>query len=333
MTIGSGPAFPTGRTLAGWSRQLAPLRPIALRVVHATVYRVEVLTRLESPATPDPLDRLLLDAVELAPSEPGLPMFLPESVAEGLLSGLRRIGLVRRNHAGFSATEAGAIARRGERYPAPVFERRIFHLIENGPTAAAQFIPLPVNMMLPPALSPGDNLSLRPLEGAISRPDEWKRAVGFPTDVRHVYRTNEDADGPPAWLRVPVVRAETLTAALVKAEAAAGQWLGFAVRPEAGFALAGSEPILRFVELAVSMVFPEIAVPPDWPGAVRAGCTARGWPNEDVEACRVESDGLRLRVTVPSRLTGELRAITDDGWFFAGEGRSRAVAIVEIVAE
>jgi hypothetical protein len=305
---------------------------MALRAVHATVYRVEALARLESPANPSQLDSLLLEAVALAPTNPGRHLSAPARLAEGLLEGLRRFGLVRREGGKLVTTEAGSAARRGETYPASAFERRVFHLIDNAPTAAAQFLQLPVNLTLP-STEAGDTFSLRPLREAATRPDEWKRSAGFPTDVRQVYDAGDNGDDLPVWLRVPVVRAESLTAALVKAEAASGQWLAFAVRPDVGFALAGSEPILRLGETVATAVFPEIAAQPDWIGTFRAVCAARGWAAEDVEACRVVVEGIRLRVTVPARLAGATRAVADDGWFLAGEGRSRAAASVEIVAE
>jgi hypothetical protein len=329
MTTGAGPAFPAGRTLAGWSRQLAPLRPQALWVAHLTVYRVEALARTEHPATPDPLHRLVLDAVDVGPADLDRRLRLGRPAQYRLLDELERAGLVVRSAGGFVLTESGRAARRGDPYPAPSHARRVFHLVENRPTAAPHFLPLPPDLRLSTAPVPTEGFELGPLRESASRPDDWKRAWGFPADVREVLGPGEGGavNGTPAWQRVPLVRAERLTAALVRAaDAAVGPWLGFAVRPDAGFALAGSEPIFRLGDSAAE-AFPELARPPDWASAWRAWCESRGVPGE----ARLEVEGVTLRAGVPAGAEGV--RVGAEEWVLAGEGRSRAAARVELAAE
>jgi len=73
-----------------------------------------------------------------------------------------------------------------------------------------------------------------------------------------------------------------------------------------------------------------------WRHAWRAWCHPRGLPVAEVDACILERQGCRLRVTAVPRLIERLRTARSDvfkgeAWLLAGTGRLRAAAQVELV--
>ena len=85
-------------------------------------------------------------------------------------------------------------------------------------------------------------------------------------------------------------------------------------------------------------VLPELAeeLPPDaWRQAWQAWGQAHGRQPEEVEACSLEHKGIRLRVTTPPALAEQLHAwrgdLKGEAWVFAGEGRLRRAALIEVL--
>src|SRR6516225_6397617 len=88
MTAAPSLAFPGGRKLAGWWRQLAAYRPLGLWVGHLLLHHVEAAVRLSHPRRPDPLTLFLLRALALAgPENEGRPA-PPDAVLDRLDSRL-----------------------------------------------------------------------------------------------------------------------------------------------------------------------------------------------------------------------------------------------------
>src|SRR5207249_2985812 len=100
MNAVSSLIFPSGRTLAGWWRLLAPQRPLALWVGYLFLHRLEALVSLHLPGPVDFLTRSLLHALSLeAPALALLPrlqarLHLEPALLRRLLAVLVGEGLV-----------------------------------------------------------------------------------------------------------------------------------------------------------------------------------------------------------------------------------------------
>src|SRR5262245_59187829 len=82
---------PPGHTIAAWWRQLAPLQPRRLWLVDWLVHHLEVLARCSRPSLLEPLQRILLGALDLGPidsSRLGQRLGQPNALASRLLAEL-----------------------------------------------------------------------------------------------------------------------------------------------------------------------------------------------------------------------------------------------------
>jgi hypothetical protein len=336
--------FPSGRVLAGWWRQLAPLAPRALAVARILLHHVEALVLSERSTPLDPLASFVLRALSQSASLPlaDLEGRVPvgRQFLRRVLAGLTAGALAEVDDGGhWRATGAGrAVAEAGEDRRAG-YERRTFHFRD---TAPAPFLPLevaPGHEVKPP---PGWRFDPAVLRHCVEQPPDWKHRHGFPPEVRAVL-TSDSADAPgepPAWQRVLVDRPESLILALVIVPAAAleGDLRGFAVEPR-GWHLNGARPALSLGP-GWPEVFPELASEPPaeaWRGAWRAWCQGRGVPPGEADACVLSHDGPVLRVEAPRQLLGRLHstngeASRDEVWLLAGDGAVRTAARVELTA-
>ncbi len=335
-------AFPGGRTLAGWWRQLAPWKPQAWWVGHLLLHRVEALVRVARSARPDALHALLLQAIALGPDEP------LDRLDQRLHLGIQLLARVAR-----SLTDAGllAVAEGGRLVPTPtgrdvlsrgeyrtaVHERRVFYFVEPGlPDQVPHFLPLkdPPSVFLPAA--PEWRFDPTWLSEAVARPVEWKRRFGFPAEVEEVVLGPDEFRPGETWRRVVLDRPERLPlAAVLAAKPEGGQrLLGFAVRQDS-WQLQSEEPLVSLEE-GWQEAFPTLARGPsaaDWEETWRSWCQPRGFPSE---AASLQPEAHRLRVTVSARLLERLRATRSDAlrgeaWLLAGPGSLRAAAQIDIV--
>jgi hypothetical protein len=124
--------------------------------------------------------------------------------------------------------------------------------------------------------------------------------------------------------------------ALVEEEGRGERLLGFAVQQD-GWALRATSPTFA-LGAGWRDLFPQLAaeVPLDaWRQAWRAWCQPRSLPPAEVEACTLERQDYRLRITAPRRLVERLRtarsdALKGEAWLLAGTGGVRSVALVEL---
>jgi hypothetical protein len=174
------------------------------------------------------------------------------------------------------------------------------------------------------------------LQECLHRPESWKARHRFPTDVSAILLPGPDVSD---WRRVVLDRPELLTALLAELEPVRGggaRLAGFAVQPP-GWALRREAPLVEFEE-GFEEVFPDLAQGPPaqaWAQAWQAWCQPRGLPRAEVEQCRVEYGGHRLRVDAPPRLVERLRAAQSDAvkqeaWLLAGSGPGRAAARIDL---
>src|SRR5262245_29832848 len=68
MTVASPLAYPGGRTLATWWKQLAPWQPDSFWFGQLLLHRLEALTRVHRSCSIEPLLFLVIRALDLAPA-------------------------------------------------------------------------------------------------------------------------------------------------------------------------------------------------------------------------------------------------------------------------
>jgi hypothetical protein len=371
MTTAAPLAFPGGRVLAGWWRQLAPAPgtedrqagPRALWVGRLLLHRVETLVRVSRPQRPDTFTLLILGAV--AETETATVPAIDARLHLGpdvLGQTLRRLGSEGLTWAGtdgaWKLTPLGQEALDRGEYRRLGQERRAFHFVDRRPgpatpePAAFHFLNLRLPAGVSAAAPEGWEFDPRALQTCLGQPPEWKQAFGFPEEVEHIYGLGAERTGagpaetPPAWQQVILDRPEHLLTVFVlvsappPGEAAAGgqeRLLGFAVRQE-GWVLQAEEPAFTLTQ-GWTEVFPELGeepAPEAWRQAWRSWCQPRSLPAAEYDACKLERQEYRLRVLAPKRLVDRLRAARSDAlkgeaWVLAGTGNLRPAALLEIV--
>lgn len=363
MTAASPLVFPGSRTVAGWWRQLASYQPSSLWIAHLHGHRVEALIRA---GRAHPLDQLwLLVLGALARLMPGSLAQLNERLCLGrpfLFQTLRELEQHFLVTAGpqecWSLTDAGRHALASGDYPSPVYERRVFHYIEDHQSHSAfHFVPLSSDRPGAPSNSDHRPFDIASLRDSIRQPIEWKERHHFPRDVQDVIeiaavhengdaetslyrstggraRSNELSD----WKKVVVDAPFRLALTLVRAapEPGAECLHGFAFRPD-GWLLDSSKPLFT-LSAGWQETFPGLAadLPVErWSQAWRTWCQPRGLVPFETEPCRFEKQGHLLRLIITPRYAARLRthgqSFRNDVWLFAGESGIREAALLEIV--
>jgi hypothetical protein len=348
MTVAAPLLFPGSRTLSGWWRQLDPWRPRALWVGHLLLHRVEALVELSRPRRTDPILQLVLRALRL--DDTADARTVPERLEEVerllhlerplLAQVVRRLeaeGLIQ-TRAGRWLTPLGDQAAEQGEYPQMARERRVFYFLDGTRTGRRpHFLPLkrPGHAAGPPP--DGWNFDVADLDACLRQGAEWKRRHGFPEEVQELVPPGPNATA--AWQSVILDRAERLVAALILAPPDDGgeRLLGFAVQEET-WVLEATEPVFT-LRAGWPEAFLELGRDPSleqWRDAWRAWCQPRGLPVEEVNTCRLERQGHRLKVGAPTRLlerlqTGRGDALRGKAWVLAGEGPYRAAAVIDLI--
>jgi hypothetical protein len=349
MTAAAALAYPGGRALGGWWRQLAPLRPRALWVAHLFLHHVEAHVRVGRPCRPDRLSRLALEAVALsAPGPVHERLHLGPQAAGRVLRELEQAGLVKSAETGLVLTGLGASVRQHGEYSRVTYERRAFYFVDG---AVPRFLALRPGAATSWPAAADWHFDVAWLKECLLRPAEWKRCHGFPLDVDEVVDLMESppAGGEPAdptapdgatdWQRVVLDRAERLLVALVLAPDSGGgeRLLGFSVQ-QRDWSVDTTRPVLELGSCWQETFSPlrEDPAAERWRQAWRGWALGSGLPVPEVDACRLERVGHRLRVLAPKAVIDRLRAaraeaLRGDTWLLAGEERLRAAAAIEIV--
>src|SRR5947209_4896883 len=290
-------AWPGGRVLAGWWRQLAPYRPESLWVAHLLLHHVEALVRVAQPISLDPFAVHVLRALALSVRQTAgdldRRLHLGAPVVLRLLAGLAAEGLAAGEPgAGWAVTDAGRRAVTEGRYARPRHERRTFHFVEGGPPEPApRFLNLTGHACTPWPAGEGWAFDPHALAACVGRPAAWKERHGFPPDVEEVVGLDAAAPAVPPWQRVMLDRPERMSAALVHAAGEDGgrRLLGFAFRQE-GWALETDQPAFA-LGAGWEEVLPDLAEEPPveaWRQAWLAWSQPRALPPADTAACRFE---------------------------------------------
>lgn len=339
--------FPSGRTLAGWWRQLASWQPRAIWVGHLLLHQVEALVGLTRSCRPDPFTLLTLKALASGPTLAALEkrLHLERALVRQLLRQLEADRLAEAVPSDqWTLTPLGRQALDEGSYLGIGYQRRVFYFVESeesGQAPSYLHLAQPLCDPWPAAANWGFDVGL--LEASIHRSTEWKQAHGFPQEVHSVLGIEATSPGGPAqaesWQRVILDRPERLATALaLTGRPGEGERLvGFAVQP-GSWTLQTAEPAF-VLGAAWPEVFPDLAqeVSVDlWRQAWRTWCQPRNLPAPDVEACALQQRDYHLSVLVPHRLLDRLRsarsdALKGEAWLLAGTGRLRAAALLDVV--
>jgi hypothetical protein len=350
MTPVSSLVFPGSRTLGGWWKHLVLLQPRAFWVGHLLLHRVEALAASHLLSRLDSLSLFVLRALALAGAgslqDLDQRLHLGAPLLRQLLRQLESDKLVQREEAeGWSLTMLGRQGVEQGSYERVHQERRAFHFVENEQTAVSPHF---LKLQDPSAAltwSGADGWHFEPgqLQACVGRALEWKQRFGFPLEVEQILdaragENDSSAGASEAWQRIVVDRPERLVVALVLVPAGESgeRFLGFGVQPE-GWVLQTAAPAF-VLDADWQEVFPDLPANPaldHWRHAWRSWCQPRGVPAAEVDACALERQGCRLRVSAPPRLVERLRAARSDvfkseAWVLAGTGRLRTAAQIEL---
>lgn len=225
----------------------------ALDLVH-----LDAPVRVVRPEPLDPLQRLLLRAVESAPA--GLEdldarLGLGRGPLFRWLGELCAAGLIRLDDR-YAVTAAGSAALADGTAPRPATERRRFTFVVGG-----DGIPRFLGWTAPPAAPlPAPQADARWVAECVARPAVWKRQVGFPEDV---LGADLPTDAPPAaaWRRLTVASGERPAVAV-------------ALTGDGGLSVHGADasPTAR-IDAGWEEIFPEVVSRPTEPRAD----VGRGW--------------------------------------------------------
>jgi hypothetical protein len=313
---------------------LQRLRPRAVWLHHLLLHRVEATTAVSRFAPLDSLNLLLLEALA-APSDRPLSvrLGLEAALLNRLLADLQACGCTAAEAGSWTLTEEGRRLLREGREPCTQQECRTFWFVEGeAKHPGARFLPLdnpPVSLW---PQTETWRFDVRVLRECLERNEEWKRAAGFPLDVRAIH------DGTSDWRQIVLERAEQLPALFVLTEEERLE--GFAVQTQ-GWHVQSERPVLSLVS-GWREAMPELADEvelPEWRQAWRSWGQPRGLPAGELEACVLEPQGLRLRVQAPQPLLERLRssrsdALKGEAWLLAGGAeRTRTAALIELGEE
>lgn len=332
--------------LAGWWKQLAPLRPQNLRLGHLLLHRIEAPVTRRTRTPLESLAALVLQAVAL--QAPATIADLDHLLSIGspfllrLLQKLRSLALVETDSAErWLPTSEGRQALADGGYARVEQDRPIFSFVQGElHSHAPQFLPLASHPAAKPwSEAEGSEFDAQVLRACFLQPRSWKLAHGFPPDVELVEAPAGAQKTDAQWQQIILDRPEHLLVAAVQTtDAHRGErLLGFAAQAET-WSMDTAVPV---IDLGANWreILPDLDVEPplaQWQHAWRSWCQPRNLPVAEVDACRLERQEYRLRVTTDHRFVERLRAARSDilkneAWLVAGSGRVRTAARVDLV--
>lgn len=334
-------AFPGGRALAAWWRQLTDRQPRVMWTGHLLLHHLEALIERTEQRRPDPIDLLILKVLLMFPGG-GLDR-LDQSLHMGpqllsqVLRGLVRDGLVQQQGAGWNVTPLGKQALAGGEYPRHVEERRRFYFRATAPERPPHYLRLDRAGTEPWKPAPGWSFDVPLFQAAVAQTVAWKEAHGFPTDVEKVVSQKAPPMHhliPSAWKRVILDRPERLPAVLIQTAGEGGErLLAFGLRQE-NWTLASGEPVMTLGTVWPE-VFPELMQAPsdaECRQAWEQWCQAHGRSDQAAEATATAIQGHQLQVSGSSALQAACgEAIRDEPWVLIGTGLIRRAAMLKIV--
>lgn len=317
--------FPGNRTLAGWWRQFAPLRPKALWVAHFPLQTLELKVETARPSPLDRQTRVLLEAVQsCSDSRRRLDsrLGLPASFVETLLTPLRESHLIETpSTEGPRLTPIGDAALREGRFTVLESRRRTFSLLALETSQRLIYVPFTTQLRLPEwEGSVAMETLVRPeaIRPFLDAGPGEKEERGFPLDV---VRLIEDRDDP---LAIPYHRTERLSAAIFAVPQGSGETRLqlYPVRPET-WSLPTLDPLL--------VLYPDdvpARTEAEWREAWLEWCRSRNVLNLETEGAVLSVEESQVRVRLPETLSGTMSRQFEEWmkgelWLLAGGERVR----------
>lgn len=344
MTLPRPAAFPGGRVLAGWWKQLSNWRPQALWIGSISLERVEAFCQIHHVLPLTPLDGTVLSSLNAeSPVETALldkSWGLGTALLDRLLGRLAGQGTVARSGRGWTLTEKGVRARRDRAMPSLRAERRAFWFLADlqDPQTRTFVVPSTTAFFQSVESNQIDGRSLEALRGCARKDAEWKKSRGFPLDVESVLvpEGRGPSSGRADWERIVVVHPYRVQAALISYVRSSGN-LGVAAFPyqEHGWTLAPT-PVF---DLAVGWeeVFSRLPLTPgddELANTWQRWLAQRGMSGPVVERYRLERQGARIFVLPPNDAPDVLGGPRSDltrgeAWLILGEGGLRRAVLLE----
>jgi hypothetical protein len=342
MSAGASLAFPGGRTLAAWWRQLAPYHPEALWVGYLTFHRVEAPVSCQRLHQLPAFEYLALKALDLLAGPGALQtiadqLHLDAPLVRQMVCELQRAGLVGPPAEGtVQLLEMGRQALAHGTFVRPERQRRTFHFWHADwplPDAlpASRFVAFAHPDKLLWLAAPQTAFDVELLRSCIEQSETWKERHGFPLDVMELLTLSAGA-AVERWEEVLVAYPQRLFAAVARTRNESGE-------PH----LVAWTAQTRNWELQASQ--PAFVIPHDpeewfgpsrweesWRHAFVEWCQQRQLTAEP-EQCQLRVQGQRLLVTGPGlvvdRLRGGKGTAKSETWLLAGDGTVRAAARLE----
>jgi hypothetical protein len=345
MTFPRAAAFPGGRILAGWWKQLAAWRPQSLWIGSIALERVEALCSIRQSEPLAPLDGILLASLDThVPTETSLldrRLGVGQVLLGRLLAKLEHHGTVTGNGQGWVLTEAGMRARQNSTLPGSRVERRSFWFVAELDDSKSQsfVVPTTPGTFQPVESNRIDRGSLESLLTCVQKDKTWKQARGFPLEVESIitpegtYESNDLA----AWEKIVIVHPYRLQAALITYRKESGN-PGLAAFPyqEHGWSL-GVRPAF---DLAATWqeVFRHLPLEPAEEIVVEAWrkwLAQRGMTGPAMDRYRLERHAERIGVVHPAGLPDVLGAPRGDlargeAWLILQDGHLRRAMPMEM---
>jgi hypothetical protein len=321
MSSGSSLGFPGGRTLAAWWRHLSGWHPEAIWIGYLTLHRLEALVCALRPHTLPPFETLVLKAMALHRGADagalGKFLHLAPSLVGQVQRHLQQDGLLQ--SAGRDLTDAGWQALQQGNYLRPCRQRRAFyfwHAAWHQPPPS-RFVALAHADQQPWLASPDVPCAVEPLCACVERSAEWKRAHGFPLEVREVGTS-------ASWEHVVLAAPQRLFAAVIRT---AGTLVALAVQTRT-WELQTNQPAWIVPDEDWMQAAPDSA----WRQTFVEWCRQRQIGSEEAAACGLTWRADRLLVQGPDAVEERLRAAKGEAWVLAGDGPVRAAARLEPLA-
>jgi hypothetical protein len=344
MSLVTSLPFPSGRTLAGWGKQLASLEPLSWWVGHVLVHRVEAAVSADESLPLSPENHFILQTLDRHSRAASLAelekeIHLPAPLLGQILRRHIATGWVETAASHYRLTASGQTALAEGRGRSVVCRREVFSFLERRDAAGARaaapvFIPLDAAHVGKPSAEtlPFDKDWL---SACVSQERDWKEAHGFPVQVLSLLDAaskNGDELEWPAWKKVIVDRLEELSLVLVQGQKDPQRFLGFTFRVS-DWRLDLAQPVLSGPWQASFEAAPSAEACRE---AWLAWARPRNLPQADMEACEVTLSGSALRLRASHRLVDLLRQgksdiLKGEAWVLLGSGDIRRAARLELL--
>ena len=329
-------AFPGGRTLAGWRRQLAAHAPECCWAGYLSFHRIDAPVLTESPHKIPPFELLVLKAAVTHQSQISISRLhdwlqLEPGLINSVLTFLTREGLLKVTENGAMATEAGRQAAAHGEYPKTRSERRSFYfwLGDWAEHPSSRFVNLSQPDQIPWLASPPIPFAPEQLVHCIQQTPAWKHEHGFPRGIKEALC--QSAGSPPDDLdQVMVATPTRFFAVVARSRSIQGTvLLGFAVNVRT-WEMHAAAPAFRMPE-DPPVWFP----PPLTKNAVRNAFgewgRQRQFAVDESQRCDLRLEGDHLFVESSSWGLGRLRGSHGESWLLAGDGLIRAALQLDFV--